>query len=331
MSQANTSNMPCASAVSIRPLERSDFEAVVALDRRITGGTRRGYFEQRLKAALRQPTRHLQLAAATPSTIVGFLFARAAGGEFGRPDEVLALEAIGVEPAAQHTGLGHRMLDHLVALGRDRGITGVVTQSVWRNHPMLAFLDATGFGLAPQQILERAVHRMPLPGTDEEIETPPPLVRHLRQADLDMISRIDRALTGRDRALYLARKVDEALHESPIVVSLVAEDDGFVVAFATARVDYGDFGHVEPTASLDTIGVNPTFGRRGFARAILTQMIDNMSALHVDRLETEVARDNFELFRFLHRFGFRPSERLPFSRALQAAWSPASARPAREP
>ncbi|HEX8110592.1 MAG TPA: GNAT family N-acetyltransferase [Kofleriaceae bacterium] len=327
----NRGNATDASDVSIRPLLESDFEPVVALDRRITGGTRRGYFEQRLTAARRQPTRHVQLAAATPSSIAGFLFARAAGGEFGRVEEALALEAIGVEPTLQHAGLGQRMMAELGALGRARGIGSVVTQAVWRNHEMLRFLDGAGFRLASQQILERAVHRMPLPGTDEEIETLPPLVRHLREGDLDMIARIDKAMTGRDRAAYLKRKVDEALHESPIVVSPVAEDDGFVVAFAMARVDYGDFGHVEPTASLDTIGVNPAFGRRGFARAILTQMIDNMSALHVERLETEVARDNFALFRFLHRFGFRPSERLPFSRALQAAWSPASARPAREP
>lgn len=313
MSQGNAPN---ARDVSIRPLLAKDFEAVVELDRRITGGTRRGYFEQRLQAALRQPQRHVQLAAATPSGLVGFLFARAAGGEFGRPEEVLALETIGIEPAAQHAGLGQRMMDDLDALGRARGLASVVTQVVWRNHGMLRFLDGAKFRLASQQILERAVHRMPLPRTDEEVETLPPLVRHLREADLDMIFRIDKSITGHDRAPYLKRKVDEALHESPIVVSLVAEDDGFMVAFAMARIDYGDFGHIGPTASLDTIGVNPAFARRGFARAILTQMIDNLSALHVDRLETEVARDNFELFRFLHRFGFGPSERLSFVRKL---------------
>lgn len=304
---------------AIRSLRKTDFEAVVALDRRITGGLRRGYFEHRLEAALRQPERHIQLAAATPTTIAGYLFARAAGGEYGRPEEALALEAIGVDPAAQHAGLGQRMLSDLAARGRARGIATMVTQAAWRNHGMLRFLDGAGFRLAPRQILERAVHRMPLPGTDEEVETPPPLVRHLREADLAMLARIDRATTGRDRAPYLARKVDEALHESPIVVSLVAEDDGFVVAFATARVDYGDFGHVEPTASLDTIGVSPAFARRGFARAILTQMIDNLAALHVERLETEIAPDSFELFRFLHRFGFRPSQRLAFLRSLRPA------------
>jgi hypothetical protein len=48
----------------IRPLTGSDFEAAVALDARIAGQPRRGYFEKRLAAALRDPKRHLQLAAA---------------------------------------------------------------------------------------------------------------------------------------------------------------------------------------------------------------------------------------------------------------------------
>lgn len=305
-----------AGDVIIRPLTEDDFEGVVALDQRITGSARRGYFEQRLKAALRQPKRHLQLAAATKAGLSGFVLARAAGGEYGRQGEVLALETVGVEPDTQHAGLGRRMMTDLETRARARGVERVVTQVEWKNHGMLRFLDGARFSLAPQQMLERPVHRMPLPETDEEIERPPPLVRQLREGDLEMVCRIDRQVTGRDRTEYLARKVDEAIHESAIAVSLVAEDDGFVVGFGMARVDYGNYGHVEPTASLDTIGVNPGFSHKGFARGILTQMIDNLSALHVERLETEVARDNFELLRFLYRFGFGPSSRLPFVREL---------------
>ena len=311
-----TSTETSAGDVTIRPLTEGDFESVVALDRRITGNARRGYFEQRLKAALRQPKRHLQLAATTTSGLCGFVLARAAGGEYGRQEEVLALETVGVDPDTQHAGLGRRMMVDLEALSRARGIESVVTQVEWKNHGMLRFLDGAKFNLAPLQILERRVHRMPLPETDEEIEKQPPLVRHLREGDLEMVCRIDRQVTGRDRTEYLKRKVDEALHESAIAVSLVAEDDGFVVGFGMVRVDYGNYGHVEPTASLDTIGVNPGFAHKGFARAILTQMIDNLSALHVERLETEVAREDFDLLRFLYRFGFGPSSRLPFFRKL---------------
>ena len=100
------------------------------------------------------------------------------------------------------------------------------------------------------------------------------------------------------------------------VFSLVAESDGFPVAFAMARVDSGDFGHVEPVAALDTIGVDPGFARKGYARAVLEQMVENLAALHVERLETEISNDAVELQKFLVRFGFGPSQRLSFQRVL---------------
>ena len=44
-----------ASAVAIRPLARSDLDAVVAIDNAIEGRSRRAYFERRLAAALPLP------------------------------------------------------------------------------------------------------------------------------------------------------------------------------------------------------------------------------------------------------------------------------------
>jgi ribosomal protein S18 acetylase RimI-like enzyme len=181
---------------------------------------------------------------------------------------------------------------------------------------MIRFLDGAGFLLAPRQLIERPVRQVPPPETGDVEEKAPPLVRKLDARDLPAVVRIVRALTGEDRIEYLERKFDEVLRESAIAVSLVAEDDGFPVAFAMARVNYGDFGQFEPTASMDTIGVSPRFAGRGLAQAILTQMLDNLAAIRVERLETEVRRDNFDLLRFLYRFGFAPSQRLPFEKAV---------------
>jgi ribosomal protein S18 acetylase RimI-like enzyme len=305
-----------ASNVEVRPLTKQDLDAVVALDRRITGGPRRGYFQRRLDAAIRWPRRHLQVAAWYEGALVGFVLSRRAGGEYGRPEAFVVLETVGVDPTAQHHGVGQKLVGTLADLMREREVHRLVTQVDWRNHNMLRFLDGAGFALEPRLLLSRDVHRMPLPPTDEEIETFPPVVRVLREEDLEQVARIDRQITGEDRAEYLRRKFDEALAESSIRVSLVAEDDGFVVAFAMARIDVGDFGHVEPTASLDTIGVSPGFAHRGFARATLTQMVDNLAALHVERLETEIAHDAFDLARFLHEFGFAPSQRLSFGKRV---------------
>lgn len=303
-------------AEQIRPLTGADFEAVVALDARITGQPRRGYFEKRLAAALRHPKRHLQLAVTGAAGLQGFLLARRADGEYGGRDPAVVLETIGVDPAAQRAGRGRRMLAGLAELAASRGARVLCTQADWRDHSLLHLFDRAGFRLAPRQVLDRAVHRMPLPATDEEIETPPPKVRPLRAEDFDWVSRVDQRITGASRAAYLQRKFDEVLQESAIAMSQVVEEGGFVVAFGMARVDYGDFGHIQPTASLDTIGVDPGFAQKGYARALLTQMIENLAALHVERLETEVAAGDLALLRFLHAFGFRPAQRSPFESAL---------------
>lgn len=303
----------------VRRLTSADFESVVALDARITGQTRRGYFERRLAAALRHPKRHLQLALDADAGLRGFLLARRADGEFGRREPAVVLETIGVDPAAQRAGLGRRMLGELAEVAARGGAKTLCTEADWREHALLRLLDRAGFRLAPRQILERAVHRMPLPATDEEIETPPPRVRQLRAEDFDWVVRVDQRITGLNRAAYLQRKFDEVLQESAIAVSQVVEDDGFVVAFGMARVDLGDFGRLQANASLDTLGVDPGFAGKGYARAMLTQLIENLAALHVERLETEVGAEDAPLRRFLHAFGFRPAQRLALERDLVTA------------
>ena len=185
----------------IRPLTGADFEAVVALDARITGQPRRGYFEKRLASALRHPRLHFQLGVTGPAGLQGFLLARRADGEYGRRDPSVVLETIGVDPAAQRAGRGRRMLAGLGELAASRGARVLCTQADWRDHSLLRLFDRAGFRLAPRQVL-------------------------------------------------------------------------------------------------------------------LTQMIENLAALHVERLETEVAAGDLELLRFLHAFGFLPAQRLPFERAL---------------
>lgn len=296
----------------VSPLERQDLDAVVAVDRKLTGASRRGYFERRLASAIRRPERHLQLAARGEEGLAGFVLARIAEGEYGRAAPVVFLESVGVDPARQHAGIGHELMRSLERSAKKRHIDTVVTQADWRDHAMLRFLAREGFRLAPRLLLDRKVKRVPLPETDEEIERVPPIVRLLRESDFDAVVRVDQRATGVDRSAYFRGKFDDVLQQSAIAVSLVVEDDGFVVGFGMARIDLGDSGHVEPTASLDTLGIDPSFAGKGYARDLLHQMIDNLAALHVERLETEVAHDHLPLARFFHRFGFVPSQRLVF-------------------
>lgn len=141
-------------------------------------------------------------------------------------------------------------------------------------------------------------------------------VRSLKETDLPAIVAIDRRITGRDRSRYFERKMAEALHESDIRVSLVAEMDGRAVGFIMARVDLGEFGRTEPAAVLDTIGVDWDYQDKGIGRALLSQLLVNLQTLRVEAVRTEIDWTQHELMAFLDRCGFRPSQRLCFSRAL---------------
>ncbi|HXF88216.1 MAG TPA: GNAT family N-acetyltransferase [Xanthobacteraceae bacterium] len=142
-------------------------------------------------------------------------------------------------------------------------------------------------------------------------------VRAMAEGDLAALIGIDRRITGRDRAEYFRQKMREALNESDIRVSLVAEQNGIPVGFIMARVDFGEFGRLEPTAVMDTIGVDPDFRNQGVGRALLSQLLVNLQTLRVERIRTEVDWHNHDLLAFLDRCGFRTSQQLCLNYAIR--------------
>jgi len=141
-------------------------------------------------------------------------------------------------------------------------------------------------------------------------------VRAMKESDLPAIVAIDRRITGRERLAYFKAKLAEALFESDIRLSLVAERDGRPVGFIMARVDFGEFGRFEPTAVMDTIGVDPDYRQQGVGRALLSQLLVNLNTLRIERVRTEVDWRGRELLTFLDQSGFVPAQELCFSRII---------------
>jgi ribosomal protein S18 acetylase RimI-like enzyme len=141
-------------------------------------------------------------------------------------------------------------------------------------------------------------------------------IRALRESDLRALIAIDRRITGHERSAYFARKLEEALHETGVRVSLVAEQDGLPAGFIMARVDFGEFGHMQPTAVIDTIGVDPDYRDRGIGRALLSQLLINLATLRVERIRTEIDWRDRDLLAFLDRCGFRPAQQLCFAQPI---------------
>lgn len=299
------------SARQARALAPRDLAAVVAIDAALGGRVRRAYFERRLQAAQRDPAQHLQLAVEEDGALAGFILGRALEGEFGRSEPGLRLEALGVKAAAQGRGLGAALAEAFEDAARRRGLGEIRTAARWREHELLAFLDRSGYCLAPVHVLDRAVGGDYEPQARDALE-----VKTFTMEDVEGVARIDRRLTGRDRRGYLCRTLGEALAESALRISLAASVDGSLAGYLMARLDYGDFGRVEPVAVIDTVGVDPLRARQGIGRGLLSQLFVNLRCLGVERVETALAAGSLDLMGFFCAAGFRPSERLAFEKRL---------------
>jgi ribosomal protein S18 acetylase RimI-like enzyme len=141
-------------------------------------------------------------------------------------------------------------------------------------------------------------------------------VRTMRRDDLDAVVEIDRASSGRRRAAYFTRLLERALEAGGVQISLVAESDERVVGYLVGTVFYGEFGIAEPVASIDAIGVDSRFRRRGVGKSLMRQLKRNLGALGVSSLRSEVSWDSFGLLAFFREQGFVPASRLCLERSL---------------
>jgi ribosomal protein S18 acetylase RimI-like enzyme len=145
------------------------------------------------------------------------------------------------------------------------------------------------------------------------------MIRRLRPEDLDAVIALDARIMGRRRDEYFRLKLKRALSQTGVEVSLAAQHEGFFAGFLLALVYYGEFGMLEPVAVLDTLGVSPEYRRRGIGRALFEQLILQLEALGIPRLQTEVAWSDQELLRFLHEEGFVPAPRFCLDLDVAAA------------
>jgi ribosomal protein S18 acetylase RimI-like enzyme len=321
------------SDITLRSLYPEDIDAVSKIESSLTGSSGRALLEKRLAAATvnpgavfldeignvpsdpqAMPESFVTCAALDGKKLVGYGFARILEGEFGARSAIVELDDIGVDPEYQGKGIGKLVIAGIEQRMQKSNISTLRTQVVWSSLPMIGFFAATNFTPASGQIIERDTS--PLSGDGAEVASDRVTVRPLKWEDLSGVDRIDAKLTGLDRSAYMAAKFRHTLDESGVRVSLVAEEDGIVAGFIMARADFGEFGRVGKAAVIDTIGVHPACGGSGIGHALLSQLLINLSNLQIESVRTKVEHENFGLWNFLSRRGFKPSQRLLLAKEI---------------
>lgn len=140
---------------AIAPLTADDLDAVVAIDKALSGTSRRGFFEKRLAAALDEPGDFVYVGLRMEQQLVGYALARLVEGEFGKPGARAALDAIGVDPRHQGKTAGHQLLAAVEEVLRHKGVSELTSEVEWANQRLLGFFASTGFAMAPRIVLTR--------------------------------------------------------------------------------------------------------------------------------------------------------------------------------
>ncbi|MDP2619641.1 MAG: GNAT family N-acetyltransferase [Hyphomicrobiales bacterium] len=141
----------------VRSMRAEDLNALIAIDRRITGRERRAYYEHKLAETMDETGVRVSLVAEQDGRPVGFIMARVDFGEFGRTDPEAVIDTIGVDPTSTRQAVGTAMMSQLMVNLMALQVERVRTEVVWNNYPLTSFLEHCGFKPAQRLALKRTI------------------------------------------------------------------------------------------------------------------------------------------------------------------------------
>jgi GNAT superfamily N-acetyltransferase len=145
----------------VRALEPGDLDAVVAIDEKLTGQTRKDYWRTRFDiASLRPPW--MSSVAELDGRVVGFLFGWVGESEFGIAGPTGWIDLVGVHPAYRGRGVARALVDRFTEGARQlRAIRKLATLIDLDQADVREFFVRQGFRHGPMVQLERTLEDRP--------------------------------------------------------------------------------------------------------------------------------------------------------------------------
>jgi predicted N-acetyltransferase YhbS len=143
-------------------------------------------------------------------------------------------------------------------------------------------------------------------------------IRLMKAGDLEAVVGIDEKVLKTARPEYYAWKFEKLFeYKDALATSLVAEDeDGNVAGFVIGELYIGEYGILHEVATLDTIGVDPQYQHRGIGQLLISEYVDHLRTLGVQRVRTLVGWNDPTLVRFFSENRFTPSTVIHLERSL---------------
>jgi predicted N-acetyltransferase YhbS len=143
-------------------------------------------------------------------------------------------------------------------------------------------------------------------------------IRLMKAEDFDAVVGIDEKVLKAARPEYYEMKFEKLFNSRDYLpASLVAvEQDGTVVGFVMGELYMGEYGIFQEKATLDTIGVDPKHQHKGVGERLITEFVDHLKKLGVQKVNTLVDWNDSRLIHFFSANQFSPSKTINLERSL---------------
>ena len=143
-------------------------------------------------------------------------------------------------------------------------------------------------------------------------------IRLMKAEDFDAVVGIDEKVLKAPRPEYYEMKFEKLFKSSDYLpTSLVAEEeDGTIVGFVMGVLYMGEYGIFREEATLDTIGVDPSYQHRGIGNQLIDEFMDHLKKLGVQKINTLVDWNDSKLIHFFSANQFSPSKSINLERSL---------------
>ena len=143
-------------------------------------------------------------------------------------------------------------------------------------------------------------------------------VRLMKAEDFDAIVAIDEKVLKASRPEYYEMRFEKLFSSADYLpTSLVAEEEGGkVIGFIMGELFIGEYGISQDGATLDTIGVDPNYQKKGVGEKLVGEFVDHLRRLDVKKVNTLVDMSDSRMMHFFRSNQFSPSTIVSLERRL---------------
>jgi predicted N-acetyltransferase YhbS len=143
-------------------------------------------------------------------------------------------------------------------------------------------------------------------------------IRLMKAEDFEAVLGIDEKILKVSRQAYYEMKFEKLFETKDYLpTSFVAEtEEGTVVGYIMGELYMGQYGIFQERATLDTIGVDPAYQKKGIGKKLIDEFIQHLKKVGVQKVNALISWNDPQLMLFFNANQFNPSKTINLERSL---------------